>query len=234
MREKLAILISGGGTTMAEIIKAQQSGFLDLDIACIISSRPDADGLNKAKDLGIPPKDILTITPKPREDFAARLLTELQLRDVSIVSQNGWLPLTPPEVISAYNGRVFNQHPGNPHLFGGKGMYGLTVHQAAINFYQATGKENHTHMIVQEVAKNFDQGEVLVQTPVEILSTDTAKTLQERCLPVEHQTVIGFLKDFLSGTLKRVNLTNLEELTPSDKETLIQCRQKAISLNLNN
>ncbi len=231
MRERLAILISGGGTTMAEIIKAQQSGKLELDIACVISSKFDAGGIQKAKDLGIPEKDILIIESQPRLTFGLRLLQELQKRNVTAVSQNGWLPLTPVEVINAYPNKIFNQHPGNPLNFGGKGMWGLAVHQAAINYFKATGEEEFTYMIVQQVAPEFDQGKVVKTTRVKILPNDTAKSLQERCLPIEHQTVIELLKDLVDNNIKEVILPKI--IDSQKLEILYRCRQDAIDMNLN-
>lgn len=233
MIESLAILISGGGTTMAEVVKAQQSGLLKLKIGCIISNTPDAGGLKKALDLGIDPKDILVVPQKPKEDFGDRLLTELKSRNVTMIGQHGWLPLTPEKVIQQYPEKIFNQHPGNPHLFGGKSMWGLTVHQAALEFYLATGKEENTWMIVQRVAPKFDEGDVLSAVPVKINTNDTAITLQRRALLIEHQGVVSFYQNFLAGNLPQVRLTRASDLTESERIILEQSRQHAISMNLN-
>jgi len=195
MKENLAILISGNGSTMEAIIKAKQNNRLNLDIACIISSNPDADGIQKAKKLGIPEKDILIIPRQPIETFGQRLLQSLQVRGVTLVSQNGWLPLTPEKVIEAYKDKIFNQHPGDPNRFGGKGMYGIAVYQAAINYYKNTGEDNHC-VIIQKVSKNFDEGQIVKSTFVKILPNDTPESLQERCLPIEHETVVSFLENF--------------------------------------
>jgi len=233
MKQRLAILISGGGTTMAEIIKAVKSGLLDLDISCVISNNPEADGLNKAKNLGIPSKDILIISPKPREYFGQRLLKELTSRGTTLIGQHGWLPLTPEIIIQNYPDKIFNQHPGNPHLFGGKGMWGLTVHQSALNFYQQTNKEENAWMIVQKVAPEFDGGKVLAATPVKIQKDDTAFTLQSRSLPIEHQNVINFYQNLLNQNLQPINLTKLSDLNELDQKILQQCHQTAIDMKLN-
>lgn len=232
MRERLAILISGLGTTMAEIIKAQKSGELKLDISCIISNNPNAIGLQKAKDLGIPKKDIIVIETQPHSTFSQRLLTELKSRNVTAVSQNGWLPLTPIEVINAYPNKIFNQHPGNPLNFGGKDMWGLTVHQAAINYFKTTGQEENTYMVVQQVAQHFDEGKILKATPVLIMADDTAKSLQKRALLIEHQTVIALLKDLVDNNIKPVELLKITD--PKNLEMLNICRQNAIDMHLNN
>jgi len=233
MKQRLAILISGGGTTMTEIINASHSGLLNLDIACVISNNSDADGLNKASHLGIPIKDILVIPSKPRKDFGQRLLKELQKRDVTLVGQHGWLPLTPEIIIQEYPNKIFNQHPGNPHLFGGKGMWGLTVHQTVIDFYHQTGQEENSWMVVQKVSPEFDGGEVLSALPVKIQKNDTASTLQQRSLPIEHQNVISFYQKLLANKIQPVNLTKLSDLNKSDQKILQQCHQAAINMKLN-
>ena len=233
MKERLAILISGTGTTMTEIIRSQQSGVLNLDIACIISNNSDAPGLVTAKQLGIPQKDILIIPQKPRQDFGQRLLQELKNHKATLVGQHGWLPLTPENLINSFPNRIFNQHPGNPHLFGGKGMWGTTVNQTALDFYLKTGKEENAWMIIQKVAPVFDEGEILSALPVKIEKVDSVLSLKKRCLSVEHQNAVKFYQEFLSNNLHPVKLTDINDLTQNELDILISCKQHAINLNLN-
>ena len=233
MKPKLAILISGTGTTMAEIIKAQQSGILDLDIACVISNKPDAPGLKLAQQLGIPKKNIIVILQNPKENFGQRLLQELKKHNTTLVGQHGWLPLTPKEVIDAFPNRIFNQHPGNPRLFGGKGMWGSTVHHATLDFYLKTGKEENTWMTIQRVAPVFDEGEILSALPVKIDKTDSFFSLKQRCLPVEHQNTIQFYQKYLTSNLTPIKLTDIKDLTQDELKILNSCKQNAINLNLN-
>jgi phosphoribosylglycinamide formyltransferase 1 len=233
MKERLAILISGTGTTMAEIIKAQQSSILNLEIACIVSNDSNAPGLILAQQLGISKQDIIVIPQKPKENFSQRLLQELKNHNSTLVGQHGWLPLTPEIVINSFPNRIFNQHPGNPHLFGGKGMWGATVHQAALDFYLQTGKEENTWMTIQKVAPIFDEGEILSVLPVQIKKIDSVSSLKERCLPVEHQNTVEFYQKLLSKTLHPVKLTNINDLNQEEFDILNTCKQYAISLNLN-
>jgi len=111
MKERLATLISGSGTTMQEIIKASQSGEVDIDIACVISSNEEAGGIKKAKELGIPDKDIVVVNPKD-EKFGPQIVKILKDHGATVVTQNGWLPFTPEMVIEEFPDRIFNQHPG--------------------------------------------------------------------------------------------------------------------------
>jgi phosphoribosylglycinamide formyltransferase 1 len=233
MKERLAILISGTGTTMSEIIRSQQSGFLNLDIACVISNDPGAPGLILAQQLGISKQDIIVIPQKPKEDFGQRLLLELKKHQTTLVGQHGWLPLTPKIVINSFPNRIFNQHPGNPHLFGGRGMWGATVHQAALDFYLKTGIEENTWMTIQKVAPIFDEGETLSALPVQIKKIDSFSSLKKRCLSIEHQNAVEFYQKFLSKNLHPVKLTDINDLSQKESNILNVCKQHAISLNLN-
>lgn len=97
------------------------SGRLPMEISCVISSNPQAGGIEKARKLGIPDKDIVVIDPNnfrggdgriDQEGFGRAILRELLERGATVVNQNGWLPKTPPPVIDQYKDAIFNQHPG--------------------------------------------------------------------------------------------------------------------------
>ncbi|MBI2596469.1 hypothetical protein HYW46_07110 [Candidatus Daviesbacteria bacterium] len=193
MKECLGVLISGSGTTMAAILRAYNMGELNLDIGCVISSNPNAEGIKKARIAGIDPKNIVCLNPKLPQ-FPEELLKNLQKRNVTVVTQNGWMPKTPEMVIEAYKDRIFNQHPGPAPEFGGKGMFGIRVHLAVLLFRRLTGRDLWTEVIAQRVDKEFDQGVIVRRKRVDILPTDTAEDLQQRCLPFEHQVQIELLK----------------------------------------
>lgn len=227
MKERLALLISGGGTTMQEIVKACQQGEIDLDVACIISSSESAGGIEKARNLGISDKNILVINPGNfRKDngkidnfsFGDGIISELQKRDVTLITQNGWMPLTPENVIEAYSKRIFNQHPGPVPEFGGKGMYGRRVHSAVLIFRRLTNGPLWSEVIGQRVDMEYDRGVVVKSKKVDILSEDTVDDLQQRALPVEHKVQIEMLKDYISGNLKEQLKKTL--VKKGEKETL--------------
>jgi phosphoribosylglycinamide formyltransferase 1 len=233
MKERLGILISGGGTTMAEIIKACQSGEIpNTEIACIIASNPGAGGIEKAKKLSIPSEDIVVIEPDKtnRNAFGMAIIKELKSRGVSLVTQNGWLPLTPGKVIEAFSGMIFNQHPGPVPEFGGKGMYGRRVHASVLYFFRETGQKNpYTEVIGQRVAAKFDQGAVIQSAPVEILDGDTADDLQQRALPIEHRVQINMLKDIVTGNIREIRRAKPLVL-PGQENILEQAKHAAVLL----
>ena len=228
MRERLATLISGSGTTTQEIIRACQSGEIPMDVALVISSNTTAGGIEKARRLGIPDHDIVVVNPNDfrggdgkvdQEGFGLQILKNVKGRGVTVVTQNGWLPLTPRVVIDQYPETMFNQHPGPVPEFGGKGVYGRRVHAARLLFTRLTGRDNWTEAIGQRVHSEYDQGLVVKATRVEILPEDTVDDLQQRVLPIEHRVQIDLLKDVAKGNIRE--LTGGEKLVrPGEEQTL--------------
>lgn len=235
MKERLATFISGGGTTMAEIIKAVQTGTIpNMEMACIIASTREAGGIQKALDLQIPEQKIIVVDPDDfpgettkvdREKFGRRLIDVLQEHNATVVTQNGWLPQTPENVVAAYDQRFFNQHPGHPKAFGGKGMYGRRVLAAALRFCRLTKRDFFATVIGQRVDNDYDKGKVVKYECVPILPTDTVEDLQIRALIAEHRVQIGMLQDFSAGTLKEHDLEFLVQ--PGEEPLLEEAKRMA-------
>lgn len=235
MKERLATLISGGGTTMREIVRACQSGEIAMDIACVVSSSKTAGGIEKARLLGIPERDIVVVDPNnfrggdnkiDLEGFGLQLLEEMRKRGVTVVTQNGWLPKTPKHVIDEYPDTIFNQHPGPVPEFGGKGMFGRRVHAARLLFVRETQRDYWTEAIAQRVHKEFDQGAVVKLRRVDIFPKDTVDDLQQKVLPIEHWVQIELLKDVVRGDVKEA--VRQETLVrPGEEKILIDIKKMA-------
>lgn len=213
---RLAILISGGGTTATAIIKACISGKLKIKPALVIASRAGIKGIERIQDTGFPRDRIVILDPrtfKRSEDFADRLIDECNKYKIDIVGQYGWLPLTPKKFIKIYQGKIINQHPGPldpPRVdFGGKGMYGRRVHCAILYFRRMTGHDYWTESTTHFVTEDFDKGEVIKRTTIKILPGDTVEDLQQRVLPIEYRTQIEVLKDFADGTVQIIKRPKL-------------------------
>jgi phosphoribosylglycinamide formyltransferase-1 len=205
---KLALLISGSGTTMQAIIKACKNGSLKgVEPTLVISSNKESGGIEKAKSLGIETENILIIDPqsfKTKEEFGEKIIIECNKRGVNFIGQYGWMVKTPENVIKEFEGKIVNQHPGPLDTgkldFGGVGMYGLRVHEARLEFVKKTNRDFWTEATSHLVTENFDEGAVLKRRKVPILPYDTAETLQMRVLPIEHEVQIDTLKDFVDNT----------------------------------
>jgi len=207
---RLALLISGGGTTMEKIIQESQCGELLGKIApvIVIASRYGAGGLAKAKELGIPTSVLAPHSFSSAEHFGNEIISECRSRGVDLIGQYGWLPKTPGNVIEAFATRMINQHPGplDPGRpdFGGNGMYGRRVHAARLYFVRCVQHGFWTEATAQRVDVEFDKGVVLRKRLVEIHTDDDPTTLQERVLPIEHAVQIETLADFADGRVGEV------------------------------
>lgn len=195
---------------MQAVVEACQSGGVPMEVVCVVSSNSSAGGIEKARKLSIP---VVVVDPNnfrgddgkiDQEGFGQAILRELRKRGTTVVTQNGWLPLTPEIIIDEFPGMIFNQHSGPVPEFGGKGMYGRRVHAAVLLFTRMVRRGNWTEVIAQRVHAEYDQGSVVKAQRVEILREDTVDDLQQRVLPVEHRVQIGLLKDVAAGTIKEV------------------------------
>jgi len=235
-RLRIALLISGDGTTAQEIIRACKSRRLGAQPACIIASRPDAGGIQKALQEGMLQKDVLVIARKDYETteaFGEAILKACSERAVDIIGQYGWMPKTPANVIEAYSGRMINQHPGplDPGRldFGGKDMFGRRVHCARLYYVRQDSQDFWTEATAQRVAAEYDLGAVLKTKRIEILPDDDPISLQQRVLPAEHEVQIETLQDFANGRVQEI--VREHPLVPPEKESLLaEAKRIAISL----
>lgn len=249
---KTALLISGGGTTAEAIIKAHQDKRLKtIEPIVVIASRPDAGGIQKAKKLSIETVVVNPADYSSQQRFGEVLLKTLQDRHIKFISQNGWLPLTPINVVEYYRRHLINQHPGpldpgRPFDFGGHGMYGSRVTCARLAYLWATGDDRFTEATTHFVTEDFDRGEIIravrLNLPAlsRIISIEEMKEkpqplieatlqVQTALLPVEHENVILTLLEFEKG--EAYGHTRPQPLIPEKySNILLQAKQLAIQL----
>jgi phosphoribosylglycinamide formyltransferase 1 len=190
--KNIVILISGGGSNMAAIVKTAQkqdwAATLNARVAAVISNRADAAGLAWAKAHGIPTASIEHRQFATRDDFDRALMQQIDKFEPSLVVLAGFMRILTPAFVSHYTQRLVNIHPSLLPAF-----TGLHTHQRGIDagcqFAGAT---------VHRVTAELDVGPILAQAVVPILPDDTADTLSARVLTQEHviyaQTIFGLLK----------------------------------------
>jgi phosphoribosylglycinamide formyltransferase-1 len=174
----IAVLISGGGTTLRNLIERIQAGTLPVEIRLVISSNSTARGLGFATSC-----NIKTIVVEKAKSLSAAAFSEAifgpcRAADVKYVVMGGFLKhvLIPPD----FENRVLNIHPALSPAFGGKGMYGLRVHEAVLAA-GATVSGCTVHFVDNE----YDHGPVILQQQVEVRDDDTPETLQARVFAAE-------------------------------------------------
>jgi phosphoribosylglycinamide formyltransferase 1 len=168
---RLGILLSGSGSTYANVVEAIHAGRLAAEIAVVVSSRSDAGGVARAHEFGHP----LVVA-----DQAERVTAALRQYGCQWVAMCGWLRFYDPP--ADFAGRVVNIHPSLLPDFGGKGMYGIHVHRAVL----AAGVRE-TGCTAHLVSGDYDSGAHLGQKRVPVLASDTPETLQERVQQAERE-----------------------------------------------
>lgn len=195
-RVRIGVLASGGGTNLQAIIDACERGEIDGDVVVVISNMPDAYALERARKHRI---DAFSFPHKgvPREQHEADVIACLEQHKVDLVCLAGYLRMLTPVFIDKYAGRLMNTHPALLPSFGGKGMHGLKVHQAVLD-YGCKVSGCTIHFVTLEV----DGGPIILQKAVPVLEGDTAETLQERVLKEEHKLYPRAIQLFAQGKLK--------------------------------
>ncbi|PYO86961.1 MAG: phosphoribosylglycinamide formyltransferase [Gemmatimonadetes bacterium] len=172
-RVRVAVLVSGGGTNLQALLDALHDSPI-ARIARVISSRPDAGALQRARRAGVP-TTVLRDAGDPAEVLSA-------LAGAQLVVLAGYLKLVHASVVARFRGRIINIHPALLPAFGGAGMYGRRVHEAVL----ASGAKE-SGATVHFVEEEFDRGAIIAQEKVRIEPGDTPDTLAARVLEAEHR-----------------------------------------------
>ena len=175
---KVAVLVSGGGTNLQALIDAQKAGKItDGVLSLVVSNKPDAYALTRAKTAGIPTAVVQKKECGTREAFEAKIRAVLDANGIGLIVLAGFMCILSESFTSAYPKRILNVHPSLIPSFCGEGFYGLHVHEAALAYgVKVTGATVH---FVNEIP---DGGEIILQKAVEIQDGDTPEILQKRVM----------------------------------------------------
>ena len=200
-RARIAVLVSGGGTNLQALIDAQARGELSSgEIVLVISNNAEAYALQRAEKAGIP---ALTVTRKDcgcAEAFEAALMAALEENRIDLIILAGFMSILSADFTRRYVDRILNVHPSLIPSFCGKGMYGLRVHQAALDYgVKVTGATVH---LVNEIP---DGGRILLQKAVAIQPEDTPETLQRRVMEQAEWILLPQAAEMLSANIVKEN-----------------------------
>lgn len=170
---KLAVLLSGGGTTMQNLADRIAAGSLNAQIVCVVASNTKAFGIERARQLGLP---CHVVARKEYEDsaaFSAEVFDKARSAGAELICLAGFLSLL--VIPDDYNWRIINIHPALLPSFGGKGMHGQHVHQAVIDHgCKVSGCTVHF------ADPTYDTGPILVQRTCPVLPDDSPESLAAR------------------------------------------------------
>jgi len=194
--KRLGFLASGRGSNMLAIIRACESGRLPASPVLVISNNPDARALQLGSEHGL---EALHMSRRTHGDAAAldqAMTAAMQAHQVDLVILAGYMKKIGPQLLSAYAHRILNIHPSLLPKHGGRGMYGMHVHEAVI----AAG-ETETGVTVHLVNAEYDSGDILARRTVSVAADDDAESLAARVLEVEHRLYTEVLGKILSGEI---------------------------------
>ncbi|XP_044495002.1 phosphoribosylglycinamide formyltransferase, chloroplastic-like [Mangifera indica] len=181
-KKNLAVFVSGGGSNFRSIHDACVGGSIHGDVVVLVTNKLGCGGAEYARDKGIP----VILFPKSKDKAnglsPTDLVAALRKFEVDFILLAGYLKLIPVELIRAFPRSVLNIHPSLLPAFGGRGYYGMKVHNAVI----ASGAR-YSGPTIHFVDEHYDTGRILAQRVVPVLWNDTAQDLAARVLQEEHR-----------------------------------------------
>ena len=194
---KIAVFVSGGGTNLQALIDAEKRGEIKSGtIALVLSDKPTAYALERAKAAGIPTAVLerkAFSTQTEYEDAVANLVTE---REIGLIVLAGFMRILGENFTKKFENRIINVHPSLIPSFCGKGYYGLIVHEKALEYgVKVTGATVH---YVNEIA---DGGKIIMQKAVNILPGDTPEVLQKRVMQEAEWIILPQATEYVCNQL---------------------------------
>lgn len=193
---RIAFLASHGGSNMQAIIDNVKKGEIDAELALIISNNSTSGAIERAKNENIPYAHISGKT-HPEIGEAQAILNALEDHKANLIILAGYMKKIDATILRKYAGRILNIHPALLPKYGGKGMYGMYVHEAVIK-----AKEKVSGPTVHLVDEVYDNGRILLQKEVPVMPEDTPEDLAARVLKAEHWIYSEVVKKIAAGEIE--------------------------------
>jgi len=190
----IAVLISGGGTTLQNLIDRISDGRLPARIVQVVSSRRGARGVDRAREAGLPVEIVERTAFSSTEAFSERTFALCRAAAARFVCLAGYLQLL--RIPDDYRLKVVNIHPALLPSFAGKGMYGHHVHDAVLQ-YGAKVSGCTVHFVDDQ----YDHGPMIAQRAVEVRDDDTADSLAARVFQAECELYPEVIRSVIEGNL---------------------------------
>ncbi|GJM61632.1 MULTISPECIES: phosphoribosylglycinamide formyltransferase [Persicobacter] len=174
--KKIAIFASGSGSNAQKIVEHFQS-HSEIEVSLLLCNKPEAYCLTRAKNLNIP-SHVFT-----RPEFkSGEVLKVLQDNEIDFIVLAGFLWLVPENLVEAFPDRIINIHPALLPKFGGKGMYGMNVHQAVVE-----AGECESGITIHYVNAQYDEGQVIFQATTKVSPEDSAEDVAQKIHALEYK-----------------------------------------------
>lgn len=206
----IMVLVSGGGTNFQALLEAEKTGgLMPGTLRVVVSDRPEAYALERAKLRGIPvhvekPNRHLHKDERRRE-LSDRIFRIARDNNIRLIVLAGFLSILAGKLVRYYSGRIINLHPSLLPKYGGEGMYGERVHQAVLQ-----AREKESGCTVHLVDSGIDTGGILLQRKVPVLKGDTPDALADRIHEQEHIAIVEATA-MMAGRVYRQQLEQLHK-----------------------
>ncbi len=175
--KEIAVFASGSGTNFQAIVDYFRNHKM-IKVGTLFCNSPDAGAVRRAEKAGIP---VVLFT---KEDLygSNKVLNILLEKRIDLIVLAGFMWLIPPKIVSRFRGRIVNIHPALLPKFGGKGMYGINVHNEVIS-----NREKVSGITIHCIDEEYDRGEIVFQAICDVSEDDTPATLAEKVKDLEHR-----------------------------------------------
>ncbi|NIP41695.1 MAG: phosphoribosylglycinamide formyltransferase [candidate division Zixibacteria bacterium] len=192
---RLAVFASHGGTDLQSIIDAAKDEGYPAGIVLMVSNNKIAFAVERAKNANIP--TVIWQRKKFEDDqaYTDYMVNLLEEYEVDLICLAGYMKLIPSEIVRKF--KIINIHPALLPKYGGKGMYGMHVHEAVLEAGERTSGAT-----VHQVNEKYDEGKILAQWEVPVKEDDTPETLQKRVLETEHKLYPDTIAKIARGEIK--------------------------------
>lgn len=194
---RLGILASHGGTNLQSIIDSCEAARIPAEVVVVISNNRQSGALARARKHRIDAVHLSNKHYPDNEDLDEAIAEVLREHEVDFVCLAGYMKRRGPKFLSAFKNRILNIHPALLPKFGGKGFYGMRVHEAVLE-----AKEKESGVTVHIVDEKYDHGPILAQKRVPVLPDDTPETLAARILVEEHKIYSEVIGKIAKGEIE--------------------------------
>ncbi len=190
----ITVFASHGGSDMQAIIDGCKAGKINASVVAMITNNEDSMAYERAGREGIDRYYLSHKEIPDEEELEQRMLEVLDSHQTDMIFLAGYMRKLGDSILRKYQNRVFNIHPALLPKYGGKGMYGIHVHEAVI----AAG-EKVSGVTIHRVNEQYDNGDIVAQTEVPVEAADTAETLAARVLKREHEFLVEIISEIADG-----------------------------------
>lgn len=188
MKQRIAILASGSGTN-AEAIMRQFCEHTSIEVSLILSNKSDAFVLERAKEFDVPTH----VFDKDTFRNTTEIVDLLKVQNISLVVLAGFLWLIPEQLVEAFPNQIINIHPALLPKHGGKGMYGMRVHEAV-----KEAGEKESGITIHYVNEQYDEGQIIHQAKCQISPEDSPKDIAQKIHQLEHEYFPKIIEELLN------------------------------------